>query len=722
MIPMADIQITDNVDLSADLSIRDDSPLAKAKLTKLVATAKQLFDDFSKPIDQADERSIALGGSFTSPSFLSSDITTLTVGGGMNCGVSILKAADKLLFPDDGFSPIIPIQPNQAWIGVDFDLTATAQIGAAANGLGVSLEADAVLACSTYTQFSTSGAPLPLLRDGCATAFSNFSLTTSAAAIRSQLVQTVNVSDATGSATLALSIEQPFSLNALASANLPFNKTASIQPDVTLELTTSFQVAGEFLVRCYKISQDAIRIGLYKKPGSTLAVTLTAGVGVGGDIGSDDVLGALLNKVLPDVDVTAAGITGDNAKNLNAVIKAGLERNLSAQLNATCSASVTDEAAMLYNIQLNEGDSAATDAALTRALRGDWTVLESLPNAHRLRNITVETKEKKLSVTVNLLGFYSATSTMDYLKSCQILLDESGQITITDKLNATRIQATTSPYAADSDKLRQALIEDFLCTATYAVVGDRLNLTLSVMQSYFDYKRNMSSEEMQQNILLGHALDVIPEGSLDGVLRGTPSFHHACVNAIVRYDTPALLHLFYKDAASQAPRSNDEIETVGRIVMCTLLDPSDDTDAVRIDVLENDQAWAQMSDFGNIAGFGDIPYLSHLSPNQLAAVSGDWVSIAWWATALSKIAPALTATTAALDAVHTGDPTKDPAFMKARDKLANVLGAVTRNTDAAFVHGWGAAVMFALSGGHGSREMDLTWDGKTLHYAMAAGS
>jgi hypothetical protein len=54
--------------------------------------------------------------------------------------------------------------------------------------------------------------------------------------------------------------------------------------------------------------------------------------------------------------------------------------------------------------------------------------------------------------------------------------------------------------------------------------------------------------------------------------------------------------------------------------------------------------------------------------------------------------------------------------MKARATLANVLGAVTRNTNAAFVHGWGAAVMFALSGRHGSATMDLTWNSKSLHY------
>jgi hypothetical protein len=713
---MADIKITDEATLTADLKISDTSPLAKAKLSQLVTTGKQFFSDFDKPIDQANEQSVALGGTFNSPNFLSGDMDNLVACAGMNCGLTISKSSDKLLFSDDGFSPVIPIAPNQAWLGVEFDLTATVTVGASANGVGVSFAGDAKVACSTYSLFSAPVPPLPLLRDACAIGFGNFSLTTSAAAIRKQASNTVNVTNASGSVKVAVSLDQPFTLNALASANLLFNDAASIQPSVTLELATSLQVSGDFLVRSYKISDDVLRIGLYKKHGSTLTVSFTAGAGVGGDIGNDDVLGALLNAALPGVDSAKAGITGDNAEALNDVIKDGIDRSLSAQLNATCSAATTHEAAVLYEIQLNSGDKVATDKALGLALHGDWISLEALPNARRIRNIAVETVERGRSLTVNLLGFYTATSTLDYLKTCTVLIDDSGQVTITDKLDTSRVAASTSPYATDSDKLRQALMEDFLCTATYAAIGGKLNLKLSVVQSYLDYKGKMSRDEMHANVLLGYALDLIPQGSLDAMLKSTPSFYHACVSGTVHYDTPALLNIFYKDPASQTQRSKVELEQVGRNVMCTLLDPSDDIDAVRLSILKNDNAWTQMDSIGNPAAFSNILYLSHLSATALSAVSSDWISIVWWAEALSKIAPALSSAIVALRKASAENPTQDPGFMKARTKLANVLGAVTRNTDAAFVHGWGAAVMFALSGKHGSAEMNLTWNSKNLHF------
>lgn len=709
---MADITITDGVDLSAQIKLQDSSPLAKAKLTQLLTTTRELFADFSKPVDQADERLVAFGGNFTSPNLLSGDLM-LTATAGTNCDLKIVEAEDKLLFLDDGFSPTIPIVPNQAWVGVEFDLTAGIAAGATANGVGVSLTATGTMACSTFSLFS---APFPSLKDACGTAFNNFSINTNAAAIRNQLPNTVNVTDVSGSVVASVSLQQPFTLNPLASADLPFNKSASIQPNVTLELAASIQIAGDFLVRCYKMTKDVVRIGVYKKHGTTLSVTFTAAAGIEGDIGSTDILGALLSKALPKVDVAAAGITGDNAKALNGVIKAGLTRNLSAQVNATCSAAFTHEAALLYEVQLNADDSAATDKALGVALHGDWTSLHTLPNARCLRNIAVETVNKNRSVSVNLFGFYSATSTVDYLKSCTVLIDESGQVSITDTLDASRIRAATAPNAADTDKLRQALMEDFLCTATYAVVGSKMNLQLTAMQSYLDYKQTMSTDEMHDNVLLGYALNLIPQGSLDALVKATPTFHHALVTATLRYDSPSLMNIFYKEPVSHTQRSMDELQQTGREVMCALLDPSDSTDAIRIGVLKNDDAWKQMDAIGNTASFNTIPYLSHLTATQLAAVAADWISIVWWAEAVAKVAPAITDALTALDSAPQANPTQDAGFMKARARLANVLGAVTRKTDAAFVHGWGAAVLFALSGRHGSAQMDLTWNSKTLHF------
>lgn len=714
---MEDIKLTDNFGLGGDLQIRDDSPLAKAKLTRLVTTVKALFDNFIKPIDQADFSSVALGASATSPNLLNDDLP-VTIGGGMNCTLSITKAADKLLFKDDGFSPVIPIAPNQAWIGVELDVNVSADAKASANGVGVELAGASKLTTATYSLISAPAGPLPLLRDACATGFSNFSLTTSAAAVRTQLAGTVNELEVNGSIIATVSLEAPINLNALASANLPFNETMSIQPAVTLKLAGSIKIAGDFLVRSFKMSDSVVRLGVYKKRGTTFTGSFTAGGGVGGDIGGDDILGALLNAALPGVNIVTAGIPPDTAKALNCTIKNGLDRSLSAQINVACSAAYTDEAAVVYEIQLDGGVAVDTDAALSKALRGDWSALETLPNKRQIRNIAVNTVEKKISMTLNLFGFYSATSIRDYLKSCTILVDEAGRLSFIDKTDVKRISASTSPNAVDAAKLRKALMTDFLCTATYAVVGEKLKLDMAVMQSYLEYDRNMSQQEMNKNILLGHALNVIPKDAMKALIGSAPSFGHASVEATVKYDNAALLSLFYSDPALRKAREQDEVDLVGRTAMCQLLDPSNATDAQRISVLQNDAAWATMREDGDTANFHNILYLSHLSVTELGAVSADFISIAWWADAFLKIAPLLSATLTAADAAPAGNPAGDANFLKQRGRLANALGDIARNADAAFVPGWGEAAMFALSGRRGEIAMDLQWDGNKRHFGI----
>jgi len=716
---MADVTITDTFGVTADFQIRDDSPLARAKLTRLVSTGKELFGELDKPVDQVDLKSFSLGAQATSADLLSSNLEKLVITDGVNSSVRILTSADGAVFGKNQFSPSIPIAPNEAWLSVDLDLAASAKLSISSNSVGVSFEGDSKLACSTFTLFSVSQPPLPPFRNALAEAFSNFGITASAVGVRRQALGTINQTEIAGSITTRLTLKQPFNLNALASANLPFNTTIDIKPSVILQVSGSVAVSGDFIVRSYKKADGIVEIGVYKKRGTTLAANFTAAAGIGADIGTTDILGPLLTQVLPGVDLAAAGLSGDNAATLERVIRNGLSRSLSAQMNAACSAAFTDEAAVVYEVQLDAGDAAKTDDALTLALQGDWTALDALSNARRIRNIIADTVEKKASITLNLFGLFSAVSVTDYVKKCTILLDDSGQLSIIDRLETNRIAAVSLPDASDSEKLRIALMQDFVCTATYAIVKDHLNLRLTVVQSYFDYQRNMSRDQMKQNVILGYRLGIIPQGSLDNVLNASSSFAHASVSATVRYATPALMSVFFADPLAFKPRTQVELEQIGRDTLRSFLDPSDPTDAVRARVLSDSALWSLMDETGNTAAFGQIPGLQNFNQAQLAVVEADWVSIRWWSDALVKIAPALSDVLTVLRTLPAGDPSKNPEFMKRRDRLAGVLGNITRNTNSAFVHGWGEAVIFALSGNAGSPAMDLAWNSYQNHYGQS---
>jgi len=713
---MSTIQITDLVGAVVEVQVRDNSPLAKAKLTQLLTTARSFIDSFAAPVDHFDLKTVSLGAQLSTPSSLIDGVPDLTVSGGINCDFIVMTATDKLLFPNDGFAPTIPIAANQCWVGFEVDAALGTKLSATADGFGVAVQGGAKLALSTYTLLEAAHPPLPLLKDAFVSALEHFSVAVNAQSVRQQALGTVNVCDLSGAVSITGSYEIPISLSAFASANLPFNFKLSVAPTATVKIAGGLAVSGDFLVRSHKLPDNVLQIGVYKKKGSTLCASLTASTGIEVAGGGTDLLGAVLNAALPGVDVTKCGISADTAKDLNKVIKDSLDHSISIGLNAMCSAADTHEAAVLYEIRLDQGDAAETDQALQSALKGDWTPLESLTNARRLRNIIVETRERKHTLSLNLLGFYNATSATDYISKCTILRDDTGQLTIVDSEKAGRIAATSTPYSANSDKLRTALAQDFITTASYAPVGSKFNANFTIVQDYLDYSNKMRPQQLKENVLLGNALGLIPSGAFDTVLAKNATFSHARVSLSLHYDSAAVMSIFFSNPANRVPRTREGLEREGRKVMIALLDPSEDGNAARIRILNNDAAWSAMDDDGNTSSFAAIPELGSLSPTELGAVSTDWVGIRWWADAISKVAPELAITLSALDRASAKDPTTDPGFMRQHKILAAILGAVARETKAAFVNTWGPAVISALSGQRGTAQMDVAWDSKIQHF------
>jgi hypothetical protein len=102
-----------------------------------------------------------------------------------------------------------------------------------------------------------------------------------------------------------------------------------------------------------------------------------------------------------------------------------------------------------------------------------------------------------------------------------------------------------------------------------------------------------------------------------------------------------------------------------------------------------------------------IPYLQHYSDPEIGAIASDWQDVTWWATAMANAAPALAKLLKAAGQAK-GDPTKDPQFMSAQEKLGRVLGDVAKNARANFAGGWGVAVMDVLSGNTSAMGMTIT--------------
>jgi hypothetical protein len=698
---MPNIALTDTTGLTTNLTLRDDSPLAKAGLTQIISTATSLAGSLNQAVDQTPIQNVVLSANFNDPSMLLEGAATVGVKASGGAQITVRKVADQSLFGNDPFAPTIPIDVGQCWVGFEIDASLAGKVSASADGFGVGIGASTAISLAAWTRTASSASFL----DALAEALSAWRASCSAALLRSQPPGTVTASDVGGTLTFSASYELPISVNALATANLPLNRSITVTPSVTVQVAGQIALTGDFQVRSYKLSPTQLVLGVYKKKATTLTASLSAGAQLQANLGKTDLLSTVLGAVFSGPDLEKTGITGEAASDLKPVIQDALDSSLSIAVNIACSASFTHEAAVVYSIDLST-NAAATDDALGAALSGDWTKLDALPNAKSLRNIVRNTREFKHKFNINLLGIYNAVSVADFVQSCTILHDGDGRLVITDRASASRISAATSRFLADPDKLRRALAESFLATVTYTA-GDA---NLSASQMYFLYENQFTGQEMKDAVMLGAALGLIDANEQTAILSAGSVFRHTRVDATAQYDNAAALRLFFSDPASRTPRSRAEFVRVGRQTMRALIDAGDPAGPVRLAVLANDAAWSKMDELGNTAAFNTIPALSALGPTQLGAVETDWVAVAWWADAMEKIAPALAQVIGGTDS---------PDFMKKRQKLADLLAAVTRNTHAAFVGGWGLAVMFALSGA-AAAAMDISADGLTRHYATAS--
>lgn len=717
---MADLQITDQFGLNTTLQLRDDSLLAKAKLTGLHGIPQSLKDEIDKPIDQTSLKGFSFGMDCSSPGAMVGGVAKITVCAGICGEVSIVRPTDKTLFPDDTFSPVIAITKDQCWMGAELDVSVDGNSQATVDGFGVGIKGTAKLGLTTYTLIESNGTQLPILQDGLKTSLDHFHVASTVDSLRNQAMGTVCATELTGTVTVSGSYQLPVSVNALASADLPFNYKISIQPEETLKLSGSIALCGDLIVRSHKVTNTTIDLGVYKKKGSTLTAGFTAGVGIGVDHGATDLAAGLLQTVFPGVDSKDSGISGDAAKGLNSALKDCIDRSLSIAMNVSCSAAATDEAAVIYRVDLNAGSLDETNTALKAALGGDWTLLSQLENAQRIRNIVTDSKEYKHKIAINLFGLYNAAEVDTYVQSCTILHDENGQVAVIDKTSASRLSVAATPYAADPDKLRTALAQDFLSTASYAVVASKLQPTLAIQQSYFLYDKGLTRQEMKDQILLGGALKLIEKGSWNDTLAANPVFPHARVSASAKYNTAGTLSLFFANTAQRQPRSRAEIERIGRNTMIALIDPNDSAGSQRLRALSDDQVWNAMDSIGDVASFGSIPGLKQLPPPVLGAVGADWSGIVWWSDAVTRAAPKLADLLEFLDTISAADFSSNPEFMAKSKEFRQLLGSVARKTHAAFVGGWGMAVVFALAGNGSERAMDISWSSVTKHYQSSS--
>jgi hypothetical protein len=199
---MADLQITDEFGLNTSVQLRDDSPLAKAKLTNLSSITRSLKDETDKPIDQTSLKDFTIGMDCSTPQALIGSSTSITACTGVSGAISILRPVDKTLFSDDMFAPV-PISPDPCWMRVELDVSVDADLEGTADGFGVGIKGTAKRGLTTFTLIEATGNQFPVFRDCLKSALDHFYIASTADSLRNQTKGTVCATELCGTVTLS---------------------------------------------------------------------------------------------------------------------------------------------------------------------------------------------------------------------------------------------------------------------------------------------------------------------------------------------------------------------------------------------------------------------------------------------------------------------------------------------------------------------------------------
>jgi hypothetical protein len=678
---MPSIPIADGVSLTADAQLAPWSSLAKyaQDLPQLLTGETDLTKWKVLTLADPAVQSLDAGLSASEPIPLTAPAPALTLGAGSAVHFGVLTAA---MFSPDFYGDNIAIPAGQC--AVRLGLSATVKAGASipSGSVTFGLSAEAGIAIDSYRCFpADAGAPTVL--DALKQSLGELVVPFQSDDVSNMPAGAVVTLGGSGSLKFSASANLLAVSNPLATVAIPSSSSSlAITQGASVAIGASWTIGCQYQVRVQKLDASRVRLGWYRKHSSEFTVSAAASAGVSAGTSSSDlfpmVIGAISSDAKADADqLKGAGVSPATAAAIEGVVKKAVNRKLELALAAEFGSLQSDEAAFLYELNLDAMDDAAR-AALGLALHGDLSGFAEPPaGITEVRSILTNARASRFSFKINLLGIFNFSSVSKLaLQGTVTWTPSTGELLIVDQATAQRIQTASVNFGADEQKLRSVMAESFLITAAYrgsqtAIAPPQLKST----HSFFRLDNSTSRDELRRFSLALQAVGLTPPA----LPVDSDSFGRTTVNLEADYDDAASLSLFLTGGGQ--PRAVEEYETAGRLAL-KLLVPADGDDAFRLKPTANDPLWARMKDLGP-ANFGQL-----FPSAEAPVITSDYLTIRWWADAMHGAALIIE------QILRPGAANSDAL----RQDLARHLKDVASKAREQFGTPWGLVAMYQVSG------------------------
>jgi hypothetical protein len=632
---------------------------------------------------------------------------TLTIDAAASATLGVYNRTGMQLLENTFLGKPLNVAAGQAFVALSVRPTLTAggngRVGDLSFGMSVGSESE----WRCYRPFDTTG-PSMRLSDAAKELLEHFVIPNDASDLK-QMQQlpsgTLACISGHGQLRIAASANVVAAFNPLASVDtLPKLGKLHVSGGASASVGVAATLTGEYQIRAHKVGDATVRLGFHTLRGREFEVTLSGTAGPGVSLGERDLLAMLFKgpggiSVEHREDLVQAGITSQQLDRVVAAMKGGLSRKLEVAINARLASLREDEAAFLYDIDLDTLDGAGADA-IDQALTGNLTALNALEPelpAHGITLLQSQTdvlRKKSVKWRINLLGIINVLSMSELVRTGSVLHDEeSGELLITDKVTSDRVGAIVAPK-----HIRKLLYESTMMTLTYKASGLDVNSDLAASQSFFFFDKNANRQRLSDFLDAVVALQLIDGGSAADLLKGVDDFGKSSLVLETTFNKAACERVFQPAGGSPG---RDAYESIGKRALLALVKPSD-PDAYRRIPLENEALWRRLKDAGQPSfRFVLPPPITGGAEEALrvTVVAADYSVIAWWAQAMAAAMERLADMATFLAGRQPTALDKDPQFQKRRSDLEDAVTKAIRRNTATFDDPWGLVALFMASAG-----------------------
>lgn len=635
---MPTIHLTNNTTLNITASSADgNATLNRYLMSALSFQTLPSFDVIAaKRVADLDPTAFPIELKATGKGQFSVEGTALDVQVGASASVGLLTGDSA----SDFFSSLQWTAVPAASSLVSFGLTGTLTAGDAATindfSFGITKAATVGL-----TSFCTA-AGTDTLEDAVERAIAALTIPHDINDLKSLPSNTVCQIDGSGSIQFTASVTYNILNDPLATTSISKLPSIAINATAGVTLEGTATHTSDHTITIAKLPSGLIHLSVNLTRTNDFETSLTVSAGIAANIGSEDALEFLLDKISPnsseEIKTIRADLPAGKAEQLSSDIKAAIDAALCSSLQASLKTSLDDSQSnsrvFLYEIDLAALDAAGT-TALQSALMGDFTTITNpkatLAGIRLLDSALTVTSKITHSLSLHLLGIFNWQSTSAFIKKSKIdYTKDTHEIVLSDEA----IEVMTNNL--DSDKLREVVLRGI--TLTLPASANTPAAATPINMVFFERRAATNGSTMRQFV---NVLKETGAGSAAGAAlllnQNTKNYGTSSLYLGLKLNPEQCRQLFIDPSRKPYPWTT--YLSYACAAEGTIL-AGDDTNADRLKLFTAGQAfWEQLREAGAAPNKISLLTAQGIPQNALE----DVVTIIWWSVVMENYGKALAA-------------------------------------------------------------------------------